>query len=178
MQNQQNRQAQQMAQQQMMMQAIGQFAEIYAEKQQTKSDAKIYGELLKFAGPAIGDNKGELLANYKKMSEEEQANFGRTLFGGGLFPTMSQGYNFGRNAGIRAGMDNAANIAAGNQTFTGGQPDPGPVLMDGAGPTNPLPAVAGAPAPAATPAQTMPGGAQSKEAYNRWRVSQGLPPIP
>ena len=123
MRNQQGQQAQQMAQQQMMMQAIGQFAEIYAEKQQTKSDAKIYGELLKFAGPAIGDTKGELLANYKKMSDEEQANFGRTLFGGGLFPTMSQSYNFGRNAGIRqsspfvnAGLQGAARVAGGEGT--------------------------------------------------------------
>jgi len=128
MQNQQNRQAQQMAQQKMMMQAIGQFAEVYAEKQQTKSDAKIYGELLKFAGPAIGDTKGELLANYKKMSDEEQANFGRTLFGGGLFPTMSQSYNFGRNAGIRenqqaltAAMPNLRNAAAAQAQVAAGQ---------------------------------------------------------
>lgn len=100
-QNQQNRQEFMQGQMQNIMQGIGQLAGAYAENKQTKSDAKIYGELLKFAGPAIGDTKGELLANYNKMDEREQANFGRTLFSGGLFPTMSQSFNFGRNAGIR-----------------------------------------------------------------------------
>jgi hypothetical protein len=100
-QNQQNRQEFMQGQQQQLMQGLGQLAGAYAENKQMKNDAKIYGELLKFAGPAIGDTKGELLANYKQMDEREQANFGRTLFGGGLFPTMSQSYNFGRNAGIR-----------------------------------------------------------------------------
>jgi|688.fasta_scaffold24618_1 hypothetical protein len=99
--NQQNRQEFMQGQQQQLMQGLGQLAGAYAENKQMKNDAKIYGELLKFAGPAIGDTKGELLANYKQMDEREQANFGRTLFGGGLFPTMSQSYNFGRNAGIR-----------------------------------------------------------------------------
>jgi hypothetical protein len=100
-QNQQNRQEFMQGQQQQLMQGLGQLAGAYAENKQMKNDAKIYGELLKFAGPAIGDTKGELLANYKQMDEREQANFGRTLFGGGLFPTMAQSYNFGRNAGIR-----------------------------------------------------------------------------
>jgi hypothetical protein len=97
---------------------------------------------------------------------------------------------------INAGLDNAADIAAGNKTFTGGgssgnidrsgmKPVEPPFTMDGATPPDenaPLPPNAGAPnvAPSAapTPAQTMPGGAQSKEAYNRWLRSQGLPPIP
>jgi hypothetical protein len=119
------RQQQQQSQfnQQQIMQGLGQLAGAYAENKQMKNDAKIYGELLKFAGPAIGDTKGELLANYKQMDEREQANFGRTLFGGGLFPTMSQSYNFGRNAGIRenapmlnAGLQGAARVAGGEGT--------------------------------------------------------------
>jgi hypothetical protein len=98
---------------------------------------------------------------------------------------------------INAGLDNAADVAAGNRTFTGGgggggnidrggmKPVEPPFTMDGATPPDenaPLPPNAGAPnvapSPAPTPAQTMPGGAQSKEAYNRWLRSQGLPPIP
>jgi hypothetical protein len=108
------------------MQGLGQLAGAYAENKQMKNDAKIYGELLKFAGPAIGDTKGELLANYKQMDEREQANFGRTLFGGGLFPTMAQSYNFGRNAGIRQNapiaqqnIDNANTRAEEGANFDG-----------------------------------------------------------
>jgi hypothetical protein len=122
--NQQNRQEFMQGQQQQLMQGLGQLAGAYAENKQMKNDAKIYGELLKFAGPAIGDTKGDLLASYKQMGEREQANFGRTLFGGGLFPTMAQSYNFGRNAGIRenapfvgAGLKNAADLGAGRGTY-------------------------------------------------------------
>jgi len=124
--NQQNRQEFMQGQQQQLMQGLGQLAGAYAENKQMKNDAKIYGELLKFAGPAIGDTKGELLANYKQMDEREQANFGRTLFGGGLFPTMAQSYNFGRNAGIRQNapiaqqnIDNANTRAEEGANFDG-----------------------------------------------------------
>jgi hypothetical protein len=74
------------------LQAIG---GIYAQGQQVKSDAKIYGDLIKFAAPVLGDTKGEMLKSYNEMNTRDQANFGRLLFGGGTFATMSQGYNFG-----------------------------------------------------------------------------------
>jgi hypothetical protein len=158
----------------------------YAENQQVKNDAKIYGELLKFAGPAIGDTKGEVLNSYKQMDEREQAAFGRTLFGGGMFATLSQGYNFGRGVDQRAGqpfinqqLDDLTNTASGNRTVTPGSPMP----AGADDPANtvplpeadaPLPAVQGAPGAA----PSVPGGRASWDARNRDRQKRGLQPLP
>jgi hypothetical protein len=176
--NQQNRQEFMQGQQQQLMQGLGQLAGAYAENKQMKNDAKIYGELLKFAGPAIGDTKGDLLANYKQMDEREQANFGRTLFGGGLFPTMAQSYNFGVGSGIRqnaplvnAGLKNAANIAGGNATYT---PPAGMAPVEPPLPTGGPAPVDVAPAPVAS---GIPGGQASIDAINADRKRRGLPPI-
>jgi len=72
----------------------------YAAKEQAKSDSKIYGDLLKIAGPALGDDSGDLLKAYKSMdSDYDRANFGRTLFS--LMGPMSNAMMANRSAGIR-----------------------------------------------------------------------------
>jgi hypothetical protein len=162
--------------------ALASIGGIYAEGQQVKSDAKIYGDLIKFAAPVLGDNKGEMLKAYNGMDTRDQANFGRLLFGGGTFATMSQGYNFGQRIGVQqgqpfvnAGLDNARDLAAGKGTYTptgGGMAPvepPLPVADDN------LPAVGGAPMTA--PSSLIPGGQSSIDAINRDRQRRGLPPI-
>jgi hypothetical protein len=101
MQNQQNQQAQQQQNQQNIMSGIMGIADAYTENQQMKSDGKIYGDLLKFAAPLIGDTKGELLKRYNESEDREKVSMGRALFGGGMFATMSQAHNFGNRLGVQ-----------------------------------------------------------------------------
>jgi len=57
-----------------------QFAEAYKQKEQDKSDAKIYGQLLKFIGPAFGREGDAILAEYNSLeSDRDKANYGRTI---------------------------------------------------------------------------------------------------
>jgi hypothetical protein len=174
------------------LQAIG---GIYAQGQQVKSDAKIYGDLIKFAAPVLGDDKGEMLKSYNEMNTRDQANFGRLLFGGGTFATMSQGYNFGRGLQqredqpfVNQGLQDERNRAGGNQTITIppvtptglGPPPDDAIVMDGANPNDP----AGAAATSATPSiqpiplNSIPGGRDSLERLNRDRKRKGLDPLP
>jgi hypothetical protein len=151
MQNQQNQQAQQQQNQQNIMSGIMGIADAYTESQQMKSDGKIYGDLLKFAAPLIGDTKGELLKRYNESEDREKVSMGRALFGGGMFATMSQAHNFGNRLGVQQdqpfvnqGLQNARNLGAGNVTYGADPANTVPLPTD-----EPLPAVT-APSPGAT----------------------------
>jgi hypothetical protein len=165
------------------------FAEAYKQKEQDKSDARIYGQLLKFVAPAFGQQGDAVLQEYNSLKRDrDKANYGRTvsqLLGPASNALMAQ-----RSAGIRenapfvgAGLKNAANIAGGNATYTppaGMAPVEPPLPTGGPAPSvdTPLPALAGAPTPAATPAPAIPGGRASWDAANRRRAANGLKPLP
>ena len=165
------------------------FAEAYKQKEQDKSDARIYGQLLKFVAPAFGQQGDAVLQEYNSLKRDrDKANYGRTvsqLLGPASNALMAQ-----RSAGIRenapfvgAGLKNAANIAGGNATYTppaGMAPVEPPLPTGGSAPSvdTPLPALAGAPTPAATPAPAIPGGRASWDAANRRRAANGLKPLP
>jgi hypothetical protein len=107
------------------------FAEAYKQKEQDKSDAKIYGQLLKFIGPAFGQEGDAILAEYNALeSDRDKANYGRTI--SQLLGPASNALMARRNAGIRenqqaltAAMPNlraqqnaAAQVAAGQGRVT------------------------------------------------------------
>jgi hypothetical protein len=53
----------------------------YAQKEQDKSDSKIYGNLMKIVAPAFGKNGDAILEQYNSLeSDRERAQFGGTLF--------------------------------------------------------------------------------------------------
>jgi hypothetical protein len=149
----------------------------YAQKEQDKSDSKIYGNLMKIVAPAFGDDGDAILEQWNGLeSDREKARFGSTLFSS--LGQISNMYMANRNAGIRenapfvgAGLKNAANIAGGNATYAP-PADMAPVEP-------PLPT--GGPAPAdvapAPVASGIPGGQASLDAINADRKRRGLPPI-
>jgi hypothetical protein len=182
--------------------ALAGIGEMYGEIEGRKAKGRAFKKTLEVMGPSLGMTTDKLKAAFGDIkSDMDYANLSETLM-----PIMPAWINSTLASGrmgiqqnqpfVNAGLDNAADIAAGNKTFTGGggsgnidrsgmKPVEPPLTMDGATPPDenaPLPPSAGAPnvapSPAPTPAQTMPGGSQSKEAYNRWLRSQGLPPIP
>jgi hypothetical protein len=56
------------------------FADAYKQKEQDKSDAKIYGQLLKFIAPAFGQQGDAVLAEYNSLERDrDKANYGRTV---------------------------------------------------------------------------------------------------
>ncbi len=112
-------------------QVLTTFAEAYKQKEQDKSDAKIYGQLLKFIGPAFGQEGDAILAEYNALeSDRDKANYGRTI--SQLLGPASNALMARRNAGIRenqqaltAAMPNlraqqnaAAQVAAGQGRVT------------------------------------------------------------
>jgi hypothetical protein len=99
------------------------FAEAYKQKEQDKSDARIYGQLLKFVAPAFGQQGDAVLQEYNSLKRDrDKANYGRTvsqLLGPASNALMAQ-----RSAGIRenapfvgAGLKNAADLGAGRGTY-------------------------------------------------------------
>jgi hypothetical protein len=76
------------------------FAEAYKQKEQDKSDARIYGQLLKFVAPAFGQQGDAVLQEYNSLKRDrDKANYGRTvsqLLGPASNALMAQ-----RSAGIR-----------------------------------------------------------------------------
>ena len=149
----------------------------YAQKEQDKSDSKIYGNLMKIVAPAFGKDGDSMLEQWNSLeNDREKARFGSTLFSS--LGQISNMYMANRNAGIRenapfvgAGLKNAANIAGGNATYAP-PADMAPVEP-------PLPT--GGPAPAdvapAPVASGIPGGQASLDAINADRKRRGLPPI-
>jgi hypothetical protein len=153
------------------------FAEAYKQKEQDKSDARIYGQLLKFVAPAFGQQGDAVLQEYNSLKRDrDKANYGRTvsqLLGPASNALMAQ-----RSAGIRenapfvgAGLKNAANIAGGNATYT---PPAGMAPVEPPLPTGGPAPVDVAPAPVAS---GIPGGQASIDAINADRKRRGLPPI-
>jgi hypothetical protein len=149
----------------------------YAQKEQDKSDSKIYGNLMKIVAPAFGKDGDSMLEQWNSLeSDRDRAQFGSSLFSS--LGQISNMYMANRNAGIRenapfvgAGLKNAANIAGGNATYTppaGMAPVEPPLLTGGPAPVDV------APAPVAS---GIPGGQASIDAINADRKRRGLPPI-
>ena len=146
------------------------FAEAYKQKEQDKSDAKIYGQLLKFIGPAFGQEGDAILAEYNALeSDRDKANYGRTisqLLGPASNALMARGrLGVQQNQPfVNAGLDNAANIAAGKGTYIPGGGGQDPVEP-------PLPSVV-APGPVASPVTDA-----SRQRAQQWwqKRSQGGP---
>lgn len=191
MQNQQNQQAQQQQNQENIMKGLMDLAGAYMEQENMKSSVKAGDNLLKVLGPGIGMTEETLKQmDYGKMPLREKYAFQQGILNN--YAVAAQTRNFGQSLGVRqqglqiqqnapfvnAGIQGAKDRASGNQTFTGGGTAPSPADVASAEPPLPPFSPGAGAAPAPTPAASMPGGAQSKEALNRWRSSQGLPPIP
>jgi hypothetical protein len=173
--------------------ALASIGGAYMEYEDMKSGVKSGEKLLEVMGPSFGMTSDKLKQfDYSNMSLRDKFKFHQGWQGN--FATMSQGYNFGRGLDQRAdqpfvnqGLDNVANIASGNQTFTGGgggggmAPVEPPLPM---GEDTPLPPNAGAPniAPSATPipgAQRMTPAqwdAMNADLVRRGRQSRGAYP--
>jgi hypothetical protein len=53
----------------------------YAQKEQDKSDSKIYGNLMKVVAPAFGEDGDAIMEQWKSLeSDRDKARFGSTLF--------------------------------------------------------------------------------------------------
>jgi hypothetical protein len=186
MQNRQMQQEQQQYNQQIIMQGLMDIAGAYQQNETMKSSVKSGETLLKVLGPSMGMTTDVLKeVGYNDMNTREKAMFHEGWLNN--FATAAQSHNFGsglaQRAGqpfVNAGLQGARDRASGNQTFTGATDAPPSVApvepplppMSQAGPVDQAPGASAPQAPA------MPGGTQSKEALNRWRRSQGLPPIP
>lgn len=154
-------------------QVLTTFAEAYKQKEQDKSDAKIYGQLLKFVAPAFGQEGDAVLAEYNTLkSDRDKANYGRTisqLLGPASNAMMARGrLGVQQNQPfVNAGLDNAANIAAGKGTYIPGGGGNQTIVE----PEDPLPAVT-APGPVANPVTD----ASRQRAMQWWQKrSQGGP---
>jgi hypothetical protein len=72
----------------------------YAQKEQDKSDSKIYGNLMKIVAPAFGKDGDSMLEQWNSLeSDRDKARFGSTLFSS--LGQISNMYMANRNAGIR-----------------------------------------------------------------------------
>ena len=80
MQNQQNQREQQMAQQKMMADAIGQFAGIYAENKALDAKGTAYADFMKSHGEQLGFDPN-YLEDFLKKKPREQAMIGDSIIG-------------------------------------------------------------------------------------------------
>ena len=72
----------------------------YAQKEQDKSDSKIYGNLMKIVAPAFGKDGDSMLEQWNSLeSDRDRAQFGSSLFSS--LGQISNMYMANRNAGIR-----------------------------------------------------------------------------
>lgn len=72
----------------------------YAKREQDKSDAKIYGNLMKIIAPAFGKEGDGILQQFNGLeSDSERAEFGRTI--AQSLGTIGNMYAQTRSAGIR-----------------------------------------------------------------------------
>lgn len=79
---------------------LGNIIGSYTQKEQDKSDAKIYGNLMKIIAPAFGKDGAGILQTFNELeSDAERANFGRTI--AGSLGTIGNMYAQTRSAGIR-----------------------------------------------------------------------------
>jgi hypothetical protein len=99
----------------------------YAQKEQDKSDSKIYGNLMKIVAPAFGKDGDSMLEQWNSLeSDRDRAQFGGTLFSS--LGQISNMYMAKRNAGIRenqqsltAAMPRAREAAAAQGRVAAGQ---------------------------------------------------------
>jgi hypothetical protein len=100
MQNRRLQQEQEQYNQEALMQGLGMFADAYKQKEQDKSDARIYGNLMKVIAPAFGQSGDAILQEYNaNKNDRDKANYGRTMVGSlGAISNMMMAQ---RNAGIR-----------------------------------------------------------------------------
>ena len=131
-QNQGNRQEFMQGQQKNLMKSVGQFINAYAKKEQDKSDAKIYGSLMKVIAPAFGDDGNGILQTFNSFEKDsEKADFGRTIAGSlgvignmyaqtNRFGLQQQGQQIQQNAPFtNAGIRNATTRAEEGDVFDG-----------------------------------------------------------
>jgi hypothetical protein len=145
---------------------LGSIIGSYAQKEQDKSDSKIYGNLMKIVAPAFGKDGDSMLEQWNSLeSDRDRAQFGGTLFSS--LGQISNMYMANRNAGIReqgqqiqqdrpfldASLKNQRDLSAGQGTY--GTPR-------GQMPVEPT---------------SIPGGQASLDAINADRKRRGLPPI-
>jgi hypothetical protein len=72
----------------------------YAQKEQDKSDSKMYGNLMKIVAPAFGKDGDSILERWKSLeSDRDRAQFGSTLFSS--LGQISNMYMANQSAGIR-----------------------------------------------------------------------------
>lgn len=108
----------------------------YAKKEQDKSDAKIYGNLMKIIAPAFGKEGDGILQQFNGLeSDAERAEFGRTIAGSlGVIGNMyAQTNRLGlqQNAPIiNAGLKGAERVAGGEGTVPLPEEPPLPVMDD------------------------------------------------
>jgi hypothetical protein len=185
--------------------ALAGIGEMYGEIEGRKAKGRAFKDVFKVVGPTMGMSLEQLegVAGGKIKSDMDWYNVRETMS-----PYMPSLINLQLGQDrlgvqrdqpfINTGLDNAADIAAGNKTFTGGggsgnidrsgmKPVEPPFTMDGATPPDenaPLPPNAGAPkvAPSATPipgAQRMTPAqwdAMNADLVRRGRQSRGAYP--
>jgi hypothetical protein len=101
---------------------LGNIIGSYAQKEQDKSDSKIYGNLMKIVAPSFGKDGDSMLEQWNSLeSDRDRARFGSTLFSS--LGQISNMYMANRNAGIRenapilnAGLQGAERVAGGEGT--------------------------------------------------------------
>jgi hypothetical protein len=136
MQNQQDQQDQAQQNTQNMLGAISTVADAFTKKEKQKSDAKIYGNLIKLVAPAFGKDGNSILEQYNSLeSDEDKSNFGGTLLGSlGVIGNMyAQTGRLGlqQNAPIiNAGLKGAERVAGGEGTVPLPEEPPLPVVDD------------------------------------------------
>jgi hypothetical protein len=174
--------------------ALAGIGEMYGEIEGNKAKGRAFRDMFKVVGPTIGMSLEQLegVAGGKIKSDMDWNNVRETMLP--MMPALinmqlgQDRLGVQRNQPfINTALDDMANTASGNRTFTpsgggsnaggsGGAPDLGPVLMDGADPDKPLPAVAGAPQPAATPRPGVQKMTREQwDAMNTDLVRRGLP---
>lgn len=167
--------------------ALMSIAGAYKGHSDMKSSIKSGEKMLDVLGPAIGMTTDKLKTlGYNEMDDRSKAMFFDGIFGGGNYATAAQARNFGlgfdqkgQQPFVNADLRNRADIAAGNQTFTGGGGRGAPRGMTPVEPDLPVPDdVLPAVRPPVAQPGTIPGGDQSKAAMNAWLRSRGLPEVP
>ena len=170
--------------------ALAGIGQMYGEIEGRKAKGRAFKDVFKVVSPSMGISMDQLeaVSGGKLKNDMDWYNVSETI--SPLMPSMINAQLVGNKLGVQqqqpfvnAGLKNAANIAGGNATYTppaGMAPVEPPLPTGGPAPSvdTPLPALAGAPTPAATPAPAIPGGRASWDAANRRRAANGLKPLP
>lgn len=145
----------------------------YAKREQDKSDAKIYGNLMKIIAPAFGKEGDGILQTFNELeSDAERAEFGRTIAGSlGVIGNMyAQTNRLGLQQsmpGFNATLRNQRDLASGQGTFT-------PDAADTADTEPPLPPFSpgGGATPSATPTGISPDSINKAKGWGQQRYGK------